>query len=84
MKNSILLCCFTCLMFSCADQDSAKNKNPTDSTKTIGQTATVANTAFPERVFWGDQHLHTAWSGDAGASGTTVGPEDAIRFSMGE
>ena len=84
MKNSILLCCFTCLMFSCADQDSAKNKNPTDSTQTIGQTATVANTAFPERVYWGDQHLHTAWSGDAGASGTTVGPEDAIRFAMGE
>jgi hypothetical protein len=84
MKNSILLCFFTCMMFSCADQDSAKNKNPTDSTKTIGQTATVANTAFPERVYWGDQHLHTAWSGDAGASGTTVGPEDAVRFAMGE
>jgi hypothetical protein len=43
-----------------------------------------AGRAFPTRVFWGDQHLHTAWSVDAGFGGTTLDPEDAVRFARGE
>ncbi len=39
---------------------------------------------FPTRVFWGDTHLHTSVSLDAGAAGTTVGPEVAYRFARGE
>ncbi|GGO79324.1 hypothetical protein GCM10011348_13320 [Marinobacterium nitratireducens] len=43
-----------------------------------------ANRGFPTQVYWGDEHLHTAWSGDAAASGTTLGPEEALRFARGE
>jgi len=39
---------------------------------------------FPTRVYWGDQHLHTSWSGDAGAGGTRVGQEEALRLARGE
>jgi len=39
---------------------------------------------FPNRVYFGDTHLHTSYSTDAGMGGTTVGPEDAYRFAMGE
>ena len=39
---------------------------------------------FPQRVFWGDTHLHTSYSTDAGMAGNTVGPEDAYRFAKGE
>jgi hypothetical protein len=39
---------------------------------------------FPTRVYWGEQHLHTSWSGDAAASGTRVGPKEALRFARGE
>jgi hypothetical protein len=39
---------------------------------------------FPQRVFWGDTHLHTSYSTDAGMGGNTVGPEDAYRFAKGE
>ena len=39
---------------------------------------------FPERPLWGDQHLHTSWSGDAVAGGTRVGPEEALRLARGE
>jgi Protein of unknown function (DUF3604) len=39
---------------------------------------------YPTRVFWGDQHVHTAWSGDAGAFGCTLGPEEAFRFAREE
>ncbi len=38
----------------------------------------------PGRVYWGDEHLHTGWSADAGAAGATLSPEDAVRFARGE
>jgi hypothetical protein len=42
-----------------------------------------AGRTFPTRVFWGDTHLHTAVSVDAGTM-NTVGQEDAFRFARGE
>ena len=39
---------------------------------------------FPTRVLFGDTHLHTSWSGDAGMAGATLGPDEAYRFTMGE
>jgi hypothetical protein len=39
---------------------------------------------FPNRVFWGDTHLHTGMSFDAGAFGARLMPEDAYRFARGE
>ena len=35
-------------------------------------------------VYLGDEHVHTSWSADAGMAGTTVGPENALRFARGE
>lgn len=43
-----------------------------------------ANRNYPTRVYWGDQHVHTGWSADAGAFGATLGPEEALRFARGE
>ena len=42
------------------------------------------STAYPQRVLWGDLHLHTDNSIDAGLFGTRLGPEDAFRFARGE
>jgi hypothetical protein len=39
---------------------------------------------FPNQVFFGDTHLHTSYSTDAGMVGATLGPEDAYRFARGE
>jgi hypothetical protein len=39
---------------------------------------------IPDRVFWGDTHLHTSLSPDAGLTGTTLGPDEAFRFARGE
>ena len=43
-----------------------------------------AGRRYPERPYFGDQHVHTSWSADAGGSGTTLGPEEALRFARGE
>ena len=43
-----------------------------------------ANRNFPERPLFGDTHLHTAISFDAGMLGTTLMPADAYRFAKGE
>ena len=36
------------------------------------------------KVYWGDTHLHTGLSLDAGLFGNILGPEDAYRFARGE
>jgi len=43
-----------------------------------------AERRFPDRVFWGDTHLHTGLSMDAGLFGARLGLEDAYRFARGE
>ncbi|MEM8958997.1 MAG: DUF3604 domain-containing protein [Pseudomonadota bacterium] len=43
-----------------------------------------ANRTIPERPLWGDTHLHTGLSLDAGAFGNTLLPDDAWRFAKGE
>jgi len=40
--------------------------------------------AYPDRVFFGDTHVHTNLSPDAGLVGTTLTVEDAYRFARGE
>ncbi|MEQ6889021.1 DUF3604 domain-containing protein [Halomonas sp. CS7] len=39
---------------------------------------------FPNQVFFGDTHLHTAYSADAGLALATTTPDDAYRFAKGE
>jgi hypothetical protein len=39
---------------------------------------------YPERPLFGDEHVHTAWSVDAGLSGATLDPVAAVRFARGE
>ncbi len=43
-----------------------------------------ANRNFPERPLWGDTHLHTGLSLDAGTFGNTLLPDEAWRFAKGE
>ena len=39
---------------------------------------------YPTQVFWGDTHLHTELSTDAGAFGNRLGLDEAYRFARGE
>ena len=42
-----------------------------------------AGRQFPQRVYWGDTHVHTSYSVDAGAFGCRLDPADAYRFAKG-
>ena len=42
------------------------------------------NYNYPDRVFFGDSHVHTSYSPDAGMFGNTLGPDEAYRFAKGE
>ena len=54
--------------------------------RTIGKPlySPYAGREYPTRLLWGDTHLHTAISVDAGAFGCKIGPEEAFRFARGE
>ena len=42
------------------------------------------NYNYPDNVYFGDTHVHTAYSTDAGMFGTSIGPDEAYRFAKGE
>lgn len=59
------------------------DKTTSDALSTRGFSP-YAGRKYPTQVYWGDQHVHTGWSVDAGAAGATLTPEDAVRFARGE
>jgi len=43
-----------------------------------------ADHQYPTNVYWGETHIHSALSADAGGGGTTLMPRDLYRFARGE
>jgi len=39
---------------------------------------------LPRDAYFGDTHVHTGWSADAGIDGAVLSPSDAYRFAKGE
>ena len=68
-------------------QDSPIPENPENmlSEKYKGKSySPYAARDFASRPLWGDSHLHTGLSFDAGAGGCILGPSDGYRFAKGE
>lgn len=59
---------------------------PADTTKFYKKPgySPYAGKHYPERPYFGDEHVHTGWSADAGMSGATLSPVEAVRFARGE
>ncbi len=57
---------------------------PTSADKETGYSP-YASQNFPDNVYWGDTHVHTALSHDANPGGAyKLGPQDAYRIARGE
>jgi len=76
----------TCLALPAAAQaqDSYSTVPPQSPTEAQIKYSPYPEQNFPNQVFFGDTHLHTAYSTDAGMVGAKLGPEDAYRFARGE
>ena len=87
IKNKIRLW-ITTVGFVICSASSAQLPAPTDDVKDAFPAhkhySPYAGRNFPTEVFWGDTHLHTGNSLDAGAFGARLLPEDAHRFARGE
>ncbi|KAA9134012.1 DUF3604 domain-containing protein [Marinihelvus fidelis] len=46
--------------------------------------AEPAETPLPRTAWFGDTHVHTGWSADAGMDGAITGPVDAYRYALGQ
>jgi hypothetical protein len=70
--SALGLTSLTAIASSEATSDAAKDYSP------------YATSTQATNVYWGDSHLHTGLSLDAGLFGNTLGPDDAYRFARGE
>jgi hypothetical protein len=58
--------------------------DPADVTLGKAEYSPYLDQGYPDRVYFGDTHLHTSYSTDAGMFGTRLGPDEAYRFALGE
>jgi hypothetical protein len=78
------------LLVALATPLSAQLPAPPDADRTLSKAypgkaySPYAGHRFPERVLWGDTHLHTKLSMDAGSFGNRLGLDEAYRFARGD
>jgi len=86
--RSIASCIVTGLILTFAATASAQLPPPGEENASVFRAqkhySPYAGRNFPTNVYWGDTHLHTGMSMDAGAFGARLGPKDAYRFARGE
>ena len=90
-RTGVLLLLITFLLLSLSlsfAQDSPGLPAPHDEVQKVFKKqkhfSPYAGRNYPTQVYWGDTHLHTGMSMDAGAFGARLTPEDAYRFARGE
>jgi hypothetical protein len=84
MRKSLLLSAAVLVAASTAIAQEKPDKADVERALGKGQYSPYAGRDYPTRVFWGDTHLHTAISVDAGAAGCRLGPDESYRFAKGE
>ncbi|WP_282123674.1 DUF3604 domain-containing protein [Algibacter mikhailovii] len=80
-KLSFLLLFF---VFMACKNDKATSTKSVFNESDLGTEAAPSSETNPTQVFWGDTHLHTDLSMDAGAFGNRIGMDEAYRFARGE
>jgi hypothetical protein len=81
MKSLIPLF-FALLMLSCSGDK--KSDTSTSEPSASEEQADASSTGYPTQVYFGDTHLHTSLSMDAGAFGNRLGMDEAYQFARGD
>jgi hypothetical protein len=77
----LALSCLAIALVSCGESGGISGGGDT----TSAESDSVELTEVPERVFWGDVHLHTLYSFDSYSFGNkSLAPDDAYRFAQGQ
>ncbi|WP_136480255.1 DUF3604 domain-containing protein [Cognatitamlana onchidii] len=82
MKKLSLLLLF--LVFMACKNDKETSIKSVVNESDLAAEAAPRSDKNPTQVFWGDTHLHTDLSMDAGAFGNRIGMDEAYRFARGE
>lgn len=85
-ENSLraIPCFAACLaLVACGSENTEPTTNNTVAPDAPA-TAVTSDAAYPTDVYFGDTHVHTGWSGDAGMDGAITTPDDAYRYALGE
>jgi hypothetical protein len=84
MKSTCAFVMIAALAGAAQAQQLDLSAEPEDVTLGRKEYSPYLHQGYPQRVFWGDTHLHTSFSTDAGMIGCVLGPEEAYRFARGE
>jgi hypothetical protein len=89
----VLMISLTLSFVGCAQENSEQTKAPVGVAESSAHESVEADGAdsyspytrgYPQRVLFGDTHVHTALSNDAFGAGNTLGPEIAYQFARGD
>ncbi|HEB27245.1 MAG TPA: DUF3604 domain-containing protein [Porticoccus sp.] len=90
MRRYFLLSMVTLLLQACGNsadiaQPKEKTIDPLDAVSADASSASVSvQSSYPEKPFFGDTHIHTNLSLDAGAFGNRLGLDAAYEFARGD
>jgi hypothetical protein len=84
LKSAILLFVSLVLALPAAAQDFGNAEEFAAGSLKNKEYSPYAGRGYPTQVFWGDTHLHTNLSVDAGMFGNRLGLDEAYRFTRGE
>jgi hypothetical protein len=86
MKLSSLALVAVTLFLQACGQSTDVSPTGSETTQTVTESSGTAapSAAYPTNVYFGDTHLHTDLSLDAGAFGNRLGLKDAYKFARGE
>jgi hypothetical protein len=74
------------LSVTACSPDSSTDQTATEpaAQSTAPEPQAAANNGLPRDAYFGDTHVHTGWSADAGMDGAITSPDDAYRFALGQ
>ena len=92
-ESAILITSLVLSLAGCGPKQAEQTEAPVSDAEPATHEAVKADDAdayspyvrgYPQRVLFGDTHVHTALSNDAFGAGNTLGPEIAYQFARGD